>query len=70
MVDHSQDKPKGSDPQQPIDPLRRVWIPIEHLTSEGTHVFRTHDEVAYRRSADGAIRRITKKLKRRRNGHD
>ena len=54
-----------------IDPLHRVWIPIEHLTSEGTYVFRTHDKVAYRRSADGPIRRITKKSnKKERNARD
>ena len=58
-------QPKGPDQQQPIDLLRRVFIPIEYKTSSGDYVFRTTDGQAYRRGPDGSIRRIGKKKERR-----
>jgi len=49
---------------------RRVFVPIEHPTSAGTHVFRTCDRTVYRRDEQGVIRRMhpkpqTKKERRR-----
>jgi hypothetical protein len=44
-----------------IDPLRRVFVPIEHKTSRGTIVFRTTDNRMYARVVDGSIRRAIPK---------
>jgi hypothetical protein len=44
-----------------IDLLRRVWIPIERRTVEGTLVFRTTDKELYCRLKDGSIRAVTRK---------
>lgn len=57
------------DQQQPIDLLRRVFVPIEYPTSNGEFVFRSTDGQAYKRDKTGAIRRLGKKPnnKRRRN---
>lgn len=48
---------------QEIDPLRRVFVPIEKRTSQGTWVFRTQDNEMYARLTDGSIRRATPKLR-------
>ena len=53
----------ASDQQSPINPLRRVFIPIEKRTSNGTIVFRTTDKQMYVRLADDSIRRATPKLR-------
>lgn len=41
-----------------LDPLRRVWVPVERRNLDGTWTFKTTDGRRYRRGADGAIRRI------------
>lgn len=48
----------AADQRTPIDPLRRVFIPIERKQSDGTVRFKTHDKREYERRADGSIRRI------------
>ena len=45
----------------PIDPLRRVFVPIEKRTEKGTMVFKTLDNTHYARLEDGSIRRTTPK---------
>jgi hypothetical protein len=50
------------DQQRPIDPLRRVFVPIEKRTANGTLVFRTLDKQVYVRLEDGSIRRATPKM--------
>lgn len=45
-----------------IDPLKRVFVPIEKRTSKGTLVFRTLDGDIYARLDDGSIRRARKKV--------
>lgn len=50
------------DQQRPIDPLRRVFVPIEKRTANGTLVFRTLDKQVYARLEDGSIRRTTPKM--------
>lgn len=57
---------RPADPKPPIDPLRRVFVPIERRTPNGTLVFKTHDNQLYARMHDGSIRRATPKL----NGKD
>ena len=51
-----------ADQQPPIDPLRRVWIPVEKRTSAGTLVFRTSDKTLYFRAPDGSIRHSVPKV--------
>ena len=46
-----------------IDPLRRIFIPIEKRTTAGTFVFRTHDNLVYARLEDGSVRRAVKKVR-------
>ena len=48
--------------QSHIDPLRRILIPIERRTSNGTLVFRTTDNEMYVRLENGSIRRVTPKV--------
>ena len=45
-----------------LDPLRRVFVPIEKRTLNGTLVFRTMDNQMYCRLASGSIRRVTPKV--------
>lgn len=45
-----------------IDPLQRVFVPIEKKTADGTIIFRTTDNQVYHRLADGSIRRETPKI--------
>jgi hypothetical protein len=45
-----------------IDPLQRVFVPIEKKTADGTIVFRTLDNQVYHRLRDGSIRRETPKI--------
>jgi hypothetical protein len=54
--------PQGKADQRPsIDPLRRVFVPIERETADGTTVFRTTDRELYMRHTDGSIRSVQKK---------
>lgn len=65
-----------------IDPLRRVFVPIEKRTAKGTIVFRTSDKTMYARLEEGGpIRRVVPKIRgkaarradklaRRRNAND
>lgn len=64
----SQDAANQQPPVDPIrrdlqiDPLRRVWIPIERKTIMGQTTFSTHDKVVYGRLANGVIRRAIPKV--------
>lgn len=54
----------------PIDPLRRVFVPIEQRTPRGTIVFKTHDNRVYARREEGgpmyrAIPKVRGKAARR-----
>lgn len=49
--------------QPAIDPLRRVFIPIERQAQNGTFVFRTTDNMTYARLGDGSIRRAQPKVR-------
>jgi hypothetical protein len=49
-------------PESPLDPLRRVLVPIEKRTANGTIVFRTTDKEVYFRHTDGSIRRASLKV--------
>lgn len=49
-----------------IDPLRRVFVPVERKNTDGTYVLRTHDKTTYIRGADGVLRRQIPKM----NGKD
>lgn len=51
---------------QQIDPLRRVFVPVEKVTAAGTTVFCTSDREVYVRLSDGSIRNSRKKI----NGKD
>lgn len=42
--------------KQPIDPLRRVFVPNERRMSNGLLAFKTSDGEAYVRMEDGSIR--------------
>lgn len=44
-----------------INPLERIFIPIEKRTEAGTLVFRTSDKEVYACLEDGSIRRATPK---------
>lgn len=55
--------PEKKQPPERIDPLRRVWIPIEKKRSDGVAVFQTHDRMRYERDITGAIRRAIPKVK-------
>ena len=47
-----------------LDPLRRVFIPIERTTPNGTTVFKTTDNMLYlRHPLDDSIRRATPKVR-------
>lgn len=50
----------------PIDPLQRVFVPIEKRMTNGNLTFQTTDHQRYIRSSDGSIRRSTPKV----NGKD
>jgi hypothetical protein len=45
-----------------IDPLQRVFIPVERRNMDGTMSFRTIDGMKYKRGVDGTIRRVTPKV--------
>ena len=65
MEEHLEDGPvvtTAPSPQSPIDPLRRVFVPIEKRTEKGTLVFRTTDKELYFRAPDGSIRRAQPKV--------
>ena len=49
-----------------IDPLRRVLVPREAVTPNGTTVFRTSDGTLYARMPDGSRRRVDRKREGRR----
>jgi hypothetical protein len=46
-----------------IDLLKRVWVPREATTPNGTIVFRTHDKELYARLSDGSIRCVARKAR-------
>lgn len=46
----------------PLDPLKRVFVPIERVTAKGTRVFKTTDGDIYARLSDGSIRRAHPKV--------
>jgi hypothetical protein len=50
------------DRDAPLDPLRRVFVPVEKRTAQGTLVFRTTDKDLYFRGPDGSIRRSVPKV--------
>ena len=53
----------AADQRKPkIDPLRRVFVPIERKAKNGTMVFRTSDQQLYMRHIDGSIRSVQKKM--------
>lgn len=66
--------------ERPLDPLTRVFKPIERRTTAGTMVFKTHDNLVYARLNDGSMRRAIPKVrgkaarradkKMRRHAHD
>jgi hypothetical protein len=47
---------------QEIDPLYRVFVPIEGRALDGTVTFRTTDREEYRRLPDGSIRLLRLKV--------
>ena len=53
-------KPEAKDDVD-IDPLRRVFVPIEKKNVMGQFTFQTKDGKQYIRRADGSIRRNTPK---------
>lgn len=53
-----EDAPKET---RPLDPLRRVFVPIERKMASGQTVFRTTDQMVYARLDDGSIRRAIPK---------
>ena len=46
----------------PIDPLRRVLVPIEKRMTDGNRTFQTSDHERYIRTSDGVIRRKHPKI--------
>ncbi len=61
--------PEGRSDPKPLDPLRRVFIPIERRTANGTLVFKTTDGELYARLSDGSIRRAHPKVKGKARAH-
>ena len=62
MEEHSNDgtPTTGKTDQRPsIDPLRRVWVPIEKRDAHGDFTFRTSDGEKYYRDEQGVIRHAT-----------
>jgi hypothetical protein len=55
-----------------LDPLRRVLVPVEKLTSRGTVVFRTTDNTMYARTEPGApMHRVDRKVRgKKARAHD
>lgn len=49
--------------EQQIDPLKRVFVPVEKRTEKGTTVFRTLDKQVYARLEDGSIRRAVPRVR-------
>ena len=49
-------------PNEPIDPLRRILVPIEKRMTNGNLTFRTSDSDQYIRTSDGVIRRKHPKI--------
>lgn len=45
-----------------IDPLQRVFVPIEKRREDGTRVLYTTDKTKYIRGVDGVIRRADPKV--------
>ena len=62
MDSQLKDRPIGPDQQKSIDPLRRVFIPVEKRNLDGTYSFKTHDKQSYVRLEDGSIRRVSPKV--------
>lgn len=56
----------GRGEDREIDPLRRVFVPIERINPHGVPVFRTMDGTRYYRDARGCIRRAVEKTKLKR----
>ena len=55
--------PPAVQPPQ-LDPLRRVFVPLERRTSAGTIVFRTTDKELYCRVDEGMpMQRVNKKIR-------
>jgi len=54
---------KTLDQRPPIDPLRRVWVPIEKKMPDGNMLLRTTDKTVYIRLENGAIMRAQPKLR-------
>ena len=48
--------------KEEIDPLRRIYEPIEKRKEDGTFVFYTSDKMRYVRGVDGSIRRSEPKI--------
>ena len=56
-------QPISSSVNEPLDPLRRVLVPIEKRMTNGNWVFRTSDNVRYiRMDNTGVIRRAQPKV--------
>lgn len=53
--------PKPENPLA-IDPLRRVFAPIERVTRSGVTMLSTTDHEPYFRANDGSIRRVNVKV--------
>ena len=56
-MDTDKGNTKGNAAEPKIDPLRRVFIPIERRKLNGNWVFRTQDGQQYERDKHGVIRR-------------
>ena len=46
-----------------LDPLCRIFVPIERPTDSNTFIFRTTDKETYERLEDGSIHRINRKVR-------
>lgn len=55
-----------------IDPLRRVFIPVERVMQNGTIVFRTQDSTVYVRAKEGGpmLRAVPKIRGKKARAHD
>lgn len=61
---HSGPIDRNGRPAQPkLDLLKRVFVPRETRTKDGTLVFRTSDKEVYVRLSDGSIRRSRPKAR-------
>lgn len=48
--------------KEPLDPLRRVFVPIEKRMTNGNMTFQTSDKERYYRTSDGVILRVAPKI--------